>query len=949
MKPNRPSIRYCVIGVVLVMLEMTGLMHSHAAEVPDPRNHWAFVPPVRASLPENRDRRWVRNDLDRFVLGRLDKEGLKPAVEADRPTLLKRLSLDLVGLPPTLAELEEFLGDKSPDAYAKQVERLLRSPHYGERWGRLWLDAARYADSDGYEKDLPREIWPWRDYVLNALNRDLPYDQFVIEQIAGDELPDATQEQIVATGFLRNSMINEEGAVDAEQFRMDAMFDRMDCIGKTILGLTIQCAQCHSHKSDPLSQQDYYGMFAFLNNAYEAQRKVYSPAQASLIAQIRSEIHAIEDRIKTNTPDWKTRLLAWEESERARVRPVQWTVLQAVDAGVPDGICHPTKLPDGSLLNLGFRPTKTRYFVVADTQLPRITGVRLEALTHGDLGYEGPGRSRDGVFALSEFSLETASFAATNQLVRATLTNATADFNPPTARLGTYYQDGTTNVRTVGSIAFAIDGDKKTAWGIDAGPGRRNQDRKAVFQLVSNPCHTNGTRFTFWLDFEHGGLSANGEQNNFIGRLRLSVTDSPNPVADPLPKRVREILDIPWAQRTEEQTARVFSYWRTTVPELAAANREADEWMSKYPEGGSSLVFATRNGIDQRVTRVLNRGDWLKPTVPIEPGLPRFLHPSRSPAAASRLAFARWLVDRQSPTTARTLVNRVWQAYFGVGLNPTPEDFGVQTPAPAYQALLDWLACDFMDHGWSLKHLHRRIVSSATYRQSSRSTSALREIDPSNQWLARGPRVRVDGEQVVDIALAASGLLTSKVGGPSTYPPVPDNLAALAFAQMHWPSVTGPERYRRALYAFRRRSVPYPVLQNFDAPNGDASCVRRNRSNTPLQALTTLNETLFFEAAQALASRTLSEAGPDDTSRIHHAFRLCTARTPSARETRELLDLLKTREKHFAEGWVDPRPVAFSDPKAISPSTHGIAPSRLAAWTLVARVILNLDETITKN
>ena len=918
--------------------------HAHASST-----HWAFQPPSKPGPPAVKEGRWIRNDLDRFVLQRLEASGLKPSPEADRATLLRRLSLDLIGLPPSPAELDAFLRDRSPDAYSHQVERLLSSPHYGERWARWWLDAARYADSDGYEKDLARDMSGWRDYVIQAFNKDLPYNQFIVEQLAGDEIPQATQDQIVATGFLRNSMINEEGAIDAEQFRMDAMFDRMDCIGKSVLGLTIQCGQCHNHKYDPFSQDDYYGFFAFLNNSYEAQTKRYTDAEQKVIAEIHAGTERLEAALKQRMPEWKSRIETWEAQERKRAESVRWQIPAVVDAGVPDGICHPTKLPDGSLLTLGFRPTKTQYFIVVDTQLPRVTGVRLEALTHGDLGFQGPGRSRDGIFALSEFRLESAALSATNNKVRIPFTKATADFGETEHPLGEFFRDGSTNQRSVGPIQFAIDGTNRTAWGIDAGPGRRNQDRKAVFQITTNACQPGGTRLTFWLDFEHGGASGNGEQNNFIGRVRLSLTDSPNPEADPLPKTVRDLLSVPAAQRTPGQWETLFGYWRTTVPEFESENREIDQLWKRHPEGASALVMATRSGQDVRETRLLTRGDWLKPTRTIQPSLPDLLNPMKASTPTSRLAFARWMMDRRSPTVARVAVNRVWQSLFGQGIHPTPEDFGVQTKAPEHQMLLDWLACEFMDHGWSLKSLQRLIVESAAYRQSSRQTPALHALDPSNQTFARGPRFRVDGEQVLDIALAASGLLTRTVGGTSTHPPVPDNLAGLAFAQIHWPTETGPERYRRALYAFRRRSVPYPVLQNFDAPNGDAACVRRNRSNTPLQALTTLNETLFFEAAQALALRAWKEGGSDDLSRLRYAFRLCTGRYPEAKESRELLQLLRSREQRFSEGWTDPKPVAMRASAGSAELPTGGTPTRMAAWTLVTRVLLNLDETITKN
>jgi hypothetical protein len=908
--------------------------------------HWAFEPPVRPAVPKvTAPKAWIQNPLDAFVLAKLQAEKLKPSPEADKVTLLRRLSLDLIGLPPTPEEVDVFVADKSRAAYAKQVERLLASPHYGERWGRLWLDAARYADSDGYEKDKRRIVHFYRDWVINAFNRDLPYDRFIIEQLAGDQLPGATQDQIVATGFLRNSMLNEEGGIHPEQFRMEAMFDRMDAVGKGILGLTTACAQCHDHKYDPLTQEEYYRMFAFLNNDHEAMPQVYTPAEQERIAALRREMRAVEESLKQQMPDWRARLAKWEREVSGQ--PPQWTVLGDLEL-ISDNNQRYYPQSDGSLLAAGWAPTKFTATFQVTNPLPQISAIRLELFTDPNLPANGPGRSYKGLFALTEFGVEIAPAAEPKKKTKVKLASATADFDQPEMLLEPGFHDGTTNRRVTGPVTFAIDGDKKTAWGTDAGPGRRNTDRVAVFQLATNLGNAAGMLLTFNLGQEHGSQNANDFGTQNLGRFRISVIGSGAPVvADKVPRKVREILAIPAAKRTPEQMATVFDYWRTTVPEFAAGNAKLEALWKQWPEGTTAYALVPRT--EPRMTAVLKRGDWLKPGAPVKPGVPAFLNPLPKPDD-SRLTFAQWLVDRQSPTTARVFVNRVWQAYFGVGIVETAEDFGRQASPPSHPGLLDWLACEFMDHGWSVKHLHRLIVNSVTYRQSSRVTPELLTKDPYNRLLARGPRFRVEAEIVRDVALAASGLLNPKIGGRSVMPPAPEFLfkPPASYGDFPWVNETDNEKYRRAIYTFRRRSTPFPALLVFDAPVGDFACVRRQRSNTPLQALTTLNEPMFMEAAQALALRTLRDGGRNDRDRVNFAFRRCTARVPSKDEQKELLALLAKQEKRFAgrdtEAWL----LAAPDPANPPQLPAGATPAKLAAWTAVARVLLNLDETITK-
>jgi hypothetical protein len=905
------------------------------AQVSELEKHWAFIPPVRPDLPKVKNEAWVKNPIDRFILARLEQEGLAPSPPAGRTTRMRRAHLDLTGLPPTIAEADAFLADNSPDAYAKLVDRLLDSPHYGERWARHWLDAARYADSDGFEKDKPRNVWFYRDWVVRALNRDLGYDQFVIEQLAGDLLPNATQEQRVATGFLRNSMVNEEGGIDPEQFRMEAMFDRMDAVGKAVLGLTIQCAQCHNHKFDPLTQEEYYRIFAFLNNSHEANVAVYSAEEQARRAQIFSEIRSIEDGLMHRTPDWRERMAKWEASIR-KAQP-EWTVLQAQVGGISgEKYLYPG---DGSILAQGYAPTNHDVVLAAEVDAQDIRAFRLELLNDPNLPEGGPGRSYLGVAALSELQVEIAPKSDPEKKEKVEIIWAEADVNPGVSELDpAIFPHKQHKQRFIGGIEFAIDGCEETAWSTDNGPGRRNQPRNAIFRLREPVGFEGGAILTLHMVTKHGGWNSDDNQNQNLGRWRLSYTSAERADKSLIPQRLHELLSAPAAERTPEQQRAVFSYWRDTVPDFSGQNARIEQLWRSHPQGSSQLVMMERD--NTRMTHRLDRGDFLKPKEEVDAGVPRFLNalhvePEHEP---NRLDFARWAGSRGHPTTARTIVNRIWQSYFGTGLVETAEDLGTQAPAPSHPELLDWLAVELMESDWSLKHVHRLIVTSNAYQQSSHVTPELLERDPKNRLLTRGPRFRVEGEIVRDIALAASGLLNPEIGGPPVYPPSPEFLyqPPVSYGPKQWHTETGDQRYRRALYTFRFRSVPYPALDAFDTPNGDAACVRRVRSNTPLQALTTLNETVFLEAAEALASRAIEQGGDNADDRLTYAFRRVLTRTPNAAEKDALLSMLERQRKRFDAGELDAKDFV------------GKASPELAAWTTVTRVILNLDEAITK-
>ncbi|MHB9005500.1 MAG: PSD1 and planctomycete cytochrome C domain-containing protein [Limisphaerales bacterium] len=918
----------------------------------DSRRHWAFLKPERPAPPRLESSQRTRHPIDAFVLAPLEREGLEPASKADRTTLIRRLSLDLIGLPPTIAEVDAFLADRQPGAYERLVERLLASPHYGEKWGRHWLDAARYADTHGYEKDQPRTLWPYRDWVINAFNQDLPFDQFTIDQLAGDLVPEATPDQIIATGFLRNSMFNEEGGVDPEQFRVDSIVDRVDTVGKAFLGLTIACAQCHTHKYDPITQREYYRFFAFLNNDDEPDFEVLTVEQRGKRRAILDEVATLERQALRDDPDLNARLDGWERDSGKFVG--DWKVLPPDDWHGQPGI-KLERMSDDSLIALAHNPGDATYVVTFRPGLSPLTALKLEAIPHPNQRSGGPGRSESGNFVLSELTATLATHRDDESLDRRLAwRKASASFEQPGFPVGA-----------------AIDGTltNKTGWAIDAGPHRRGRPQHAVFEFEEPLTVPTNLVLHLKLEQKHGGA-------HVLGRFRiLATTVGQPPQADPVPPEVRRLLARPAAQRTPEEQLIVFGHYRTTDTNFAALNQRIDELFKEWPTGPRTLVLANRVE-DRRVTRVFARGDFKQPTEAVEPGFPEVLS-SRSllakgkgaearpipgggeePATeiahatdpdsdpATRLDLARWIVSPGNPLTARVIMNRVWQAYFGQGLVVTAEDFGTRADPPSHPELLDWLATEFVRQNWSLKAMHRLMVTSATYRQSSRVTPDLLERDPYNRWLARGARFRVEAEGVRDIALAASGLLSHKLGGPSIFPPIPEGVMSLGYgAPMEWKVSPGEDKYRRGLYVFWKRTVPYPGLSVFDAPNADFGCVRRAKSNTPLQALTTLNDAVFHEAAQALALRTVNEGGASDRERVRYAFRRCTGRQPTPIELETILEFLRGQERYFENRTA--AAVRVASPDAAHPPAD-VNLHRVAAWTMVDRTLLNLDETLTR-
>jgi hypothetical protein len=703
--------------------------------------HWAFVRPARPAPPTVARSEWCRNEIDSFIVERLEQRSLSPSVEADKKTLMRRVALDLTGLPPTLDEVDEFLADNSANAYEKVVDRLLASPHFGEHWARMWLDLARYADSAGYADDPPRNIWLFRDYVIDSLNKNKPFDQFTIEQIAGDLLPEPTETERIATAFHRNTLTNNEGGTDDEEFRNVAVVDRVNTTISVWMGLTMACAQCHDHKYDPISQEEYFGLFAFFNNTEDADRpdespmlEVYTPQQRQQQGEFQKELKRLEQLLQTSTPDLRAAQQEWEQ--------------QFIEKGAPPDIAEILRLP----------------------------------------------------------------------------------------------------------------------------PSQRTADQRESVEKH------------FLATTEK--LSAQREQHSAIQRQLAEIK----------PQTVPVMRELPPAKR--------------------------------------------------RITKLQHRGNFLDVGKEVKAHTPAVFHSLPSHVEPDRMALARWLVAAENPLTARVLANRLWEQVFGTGIVSSSEDFGSQGDLPSHPELLDWLATELVQSHWDIKAFVKLLVMSATYRQSSRVTPEIAERDPDNRLLTRGPRLRLSAEEVRDQALFISGLLSPKIGGPSVHPPQPASGLSAAFGSgVDWQTSTGEDRYRRAIYTAWRRSNPYPSMATFDAPNREVCTVRRGITNTPLQALVTLNDPVYIEAAQALARRMTAEGGSTSAERVRFGFRLCLSRTPTEAETSRLLKLFEDNRTRFENHPDDAKRLA-TDPLGPPPANSNL--SALAAWTVVANTLLNLDEALMK-
>jgi hypothetical protein len=1063
--------------------------------------HWAFVAPKQAPLPKipappAGQGKWQRNPIDYFTLAAMQKAGLKPAPEADRYTLVRRVYLDLIGIPPTPQQADAFVTDKRPDAYERLVDDLLASPHYGERWARRWLDLARYSDTNGYEKDRPRSIYPYRDWVIKALNDDMPFDQFTIKQIAGDLLPNATIDDRIATGFHRNTMQNEEGGNDPLEYRFHAMTDRVATTGTTWLGLTVGCAQCHTHKYDPIPHRDYYRMFAFLNNANEIPMDIPAKDIAAKRAALQSEITKREADLPSHYPI---------------ITPIEWKTAESKQTTTMSGAVA-SVLPDNSVLVSGSNPATDTYTVTLNSESKRVSYLRLEALTDTSLGSKGPGRTPHGNFVLSE-------------VVATVIPNGVPDKPQPikfTRAESDVAQDGF-------PASGAIDGKPDTGWAVSV-PGKLNTDHtltlylekpidlpqggkwflrleqnyggqhtlgrfrvslgdsapdtdarpieerrrerlQAAFTAWEKPLEANAVRWTivkpvrakanvpvlqilpdasvlstsditkhdvynvdyanlpkaitalrievlphpslprggpgrvyyegglgdFWFNQLTvkaddkpvklvKGIATFGDGNALIdgltdtgwttgtqpgkpnaavvvfekpitasklslemlferyyasslGRFRISVTDDPKAGAVALLPEVEAALITPEAQRTPVQNTTLMTAFVNMALELSGERAEIDALRNRMPAYPTTLVFQERPADNIRPTYIHHRGEFLQTEAKVTPGVLSILNPLPPKMPLNRLTFARWLVSPENPLTARVIVNRQWDAFFGKGIVRTTQDFGYQGDPPTHPELLDWLAVEFRKQGWSVKKLHRLIVTSATYRQSSVITPDKKAKDPENRLLSYSPRLRLDAELVRDSALSESGLLSEKIGGPSVFPPqAPGITTDGAYGPLTWTVSKGEDRYRRGLYTFSKRTAPYATFATFDAPSGELTCPRREISNTPLQALTLLNSEAFMEVAQALGKNIAARPGTIQ-AKMTTLFRRCVTRPPTAQELRAMEAFYEKEKARFEKKELNPIKIGGAGTEdAIERAT----------WTVLARALLNTDEAIVR-
>ena len=873
------------------------------------RPHWAFVKPELPGMPEAANDGWARNGIDRFVGARLRDEGLAPSPEADRATLCRRVYLDLVGLPPTPAELAAFLADESSDAYEKLVDRLLASPRYGERWARRWLDLARYADTNGYEKDRERSIWPYRDWVIGALNDDMPFDEFTIRQIAGDLLPDARPDDIIATGFHRNTMINEEGGIDPLEFRYLAMVDRVGTTGAAWLGLTTACAQCHTHKFDPLTHTDYFALMALLDNADEPEWTIPSEDRDRRVDDVRRRIEEAWAKLPSTWAVPPERFAAWN-AEESRLA-VDWTV--AKPTSVTSSLPHLVVRDDGSVLAGGDVAKSTVYEVVLPPATTETRAIRLEVLPDESLPAHGPGmvwyEGDKGDFFLSELEV-TAS-----------------DRRIAVAKGTESYAGNPSSSRGASSAANTIDGEMSSGWGID---GQQGRPSAAVF-VLAEPVPA-GTPLTLTLRSERHYACP-------IGCFRVSVSSRGDAEARGHTAAEEAALVKPADSRSAAERDLVQRRFLASAPELAEPVNEIRKLEDSLRDGTTTLVLRERPADSRRVTHRRHRGEFTQPKEEVRPASPAFLPPLPAEAPPDRLALAKWLVSPENPLTARVTVNRHWQAFFGRGIVKTLEDFGYQSDPPSHPDLLDWLAVTFVnDFDWSQKKLHRLIVTSATYRQASTVATDLAARDPANVLLARGPRVRLEAEVIRDSMLSAAGLLSTKTGGPGVRPPQPEGVTEVAYGNPKWKVSKGEDRHRRSIYTFQKRTAPFAMATTFDGPTGEACLVRREVSNSPLQALTLLNDPMFVEVARALGAATM-QAGPDDATRLEDLGRRLLSRGFDADETAALAAYLAAQRRRLAAGELDAEKLTGeAGPDAVE----------RAAWMLVARAAMNLDEAIVK-
>ena len=1018
--------------------------------------HWSFVKPSRPATPKVSRSSWPKSPIDNFILAKLDANNLKPSPPADRYALIRRLSLDLVGLPPTPVEVDAFVKDKSPNAYEKLVERLLASPAYGEKWARMWLDIARYADSYGYGQDSLRQNnpWPYRDWVIKAFNRNVPFDQFTLEQLAGDLLENPSEEQLIATAFHRNTMTNVEGGTDDEEWRVAAVKDRANVTAQAWMGLTMGCAQCHTHKFDPISQKEYYQFYAFFNQTEDNDQAderptfaLFTSDQRKRMGELKEQIAVLEGKISKNNPDLAREFAAWEKAAHAN----DW---RPVDLKEHKSARRATfrKLDDGSLLTDTNAADKDTYTLKFDSTLTNATALRLEVLPDDSLPGRGPGHGTKGNFVLNDlqFSMKAAAGPPRARFVRIELPGdsrflslAEVQVFSDEENIATKGKASQSSVDFDGPAEFAIDGntsgdfEKKSTthtqqenspwWEVDLGAEQAIESvvvwnrtdggvgsRLANFRLIAlddtrKPVWTNvvatapktsvklsAHERTITLkrvtatyeqkDFEASiiaggnddikrGWAVGGGQGkphvavfefseplppgeatvrlyhrfgkqHSLGRFRFSLTDVRMPVA--VPERLKPALAVAADKRSAPQQEELSLWFQQFASATAEIRAQIEPLQKKLDDIKALQVPIMRDFVadKQRVTRLLNKGNFLDPGDEVFAAIPASFSSWPSGAPTNRLGLAKWLMSDGNPLTARVTANRFWAQIFGTGLVETEEDFGTQGSLPTHPELLDWLALELRDNGWNVKAFLKTIVMSATYQQSSRITPESLAKDPLNRLLSRAPRRRLEAEVIRDQAMAFGGLLSPKIDGPSVYPPQPDGLWRVAFdGKRDYPTSMGEDRYRRGLYTVWRRTIPYPSMATFDAPSRETCTFRRLPTNTPLQAYVTLNDPVFVEVAQALGRRMVREGGETVEERIRFGLKLVLSRPSEKAQVDALKKLFESELAHYRTDEKDAMKLA-TEPLGKLPT--GLSAAEAAAWTVVANVLLNLDGVLMK-
>jgi hypothetical protein len=938
------------------------LLRANGADQVAPQNHWAFVAPVRPHIPSVRDIDWPLNAIDHFVLARLQREGMAPAQPADRTTLIRRVTLDLTGLPPTPEEVDAFVRESAPGAYERLVDRLLASPRYGERMTAPWLNAARYADTSGYQNDGPRHMWRWRDWVIDAFNRNLPFDEFTIDQVAGDMRPGATLDQRIATGFNRNHRGNAEGGIIPEEYAVEYVVDRVDTTSTVWLGLTMGCARCHDHKYDPFTQRDFYRTFAYFNNVPEHGRAIkegnsppfiQAPTDHDLTHLAALERRAVATRRNFQSREREIAAVQsqWEQRAAGDQQP-QWFPTDGLvahfelnDRGDESGAAPSAKFVDGqpafdagilagaakfdgrSSIDAG-DVAKFGYF----DRFSLAAWIRPE--TAGDHGCDGTIVSRmDDEDQAEGYQVRLHRGKLQVNLVKRWLDDAIRVETERTLEPDRWHH-----------VAVTYDG-SRLAKGILVYVDGRQEKLNVQLDFI-NQTFANKSP----LRIGAGG----GPASRFRGliddvRIYNDNLDAADVELLATPDSISELLSLAELARTERQRRKLRAYYvqhhaPDDIRREAAALRESQRAAVRFREA-LPTVMVMQELAAPRDTFLLVRGEYDKHGEKLPPGVPVSLHALAPDAPNNRLGFARWLVDPANPLTARVAVNRLWQTCFGAGLVRTVEDFGTQGDAPSHPELLDWLATEFVRSGWDMKALTRLIVTSATYRQTSKVGGAIQSRDPDNRLLARGPRFRLPAEMIRDQVLAASGLAVERIGGPSVKPYQPDGLWKDIATDTEYVQDHGENLYRRSLYTYWKRTVAPPSMMTFDASARETCTVRQTRTNTPLQALNLLNDVTYVESARVLAQRVIHEAGDAPESRLTLAFRLLTGRTP---QTLELAVLRAGLDEHVSRFRRDPK--AAQDLTAVGeyPRDEQIDASELAAYTAVASMIMNLDETLTR-